>query len=279
MRKFLIPLLMASALVPAAALAQDRDRSAERRAERAERSERGEQPRQERRERSAPAVEVQRSLPSQASDTARERSFGHRGDQQRSERAVEVQRTRDADSDRAFGRRPIVQQDGVARDDPRRPARDRDGRQDRPAPGSTVGSTTQDGQQRGGFGGFRDRIVRDGDRVEHRRDDRRRDDHRDWRRDWRGDHRYDWRRHRDRNRWVFRIGTYYDPYRYGYRRYDIGYRMWPNYYSSNYWLNDPWEYRLPPAYGPYRWVRYYDDALLVNIYTGQVVDVIHHFFW
>jgi len=26
-------------------------------------------------------------------------------------------------------------------------------------------------------------------------------------------------------------------------------------------------------------VRYYDDALLVNIYDGQVVDVIHNFFW
>ena len=51
------------------------------------------------------------------------------------------------------------------------------------------------------------------------------------------------------------------------------------YYGSSYWLNDPWQYRLPPAYGPYRWVRYWDDALLVNIYTGEVVDVIHNFFW
>ena len=49
--------------------------------------------------------------------------------------------------------------------------------------------------------------------------------------------------------------------------------------DSNYWLNDPWQYRLPPAYGPYRWVRYYNDALLVDIYSGQVVDVIYGFFW
>ena len=31
--------------------------------------------------------------------------------------------------------------------------------------------------------------------------------------------------------------------------------------------------------GPYRWVRYYDDVLLVDIYSGEVVDVIHDFFW
>ena len=50
-------------------------------------------------------------------------------------------------------------------------------------------------------------------------------------------------------------------------------------FSSNYWINDPFYYRLPPAYGPYRWVRYYNDALLVDIYTGQVVDVEYDIFW
>ena len=39
-------------------------------------------------------------------------------------------------------------------------------------------------------------------------------------------------------------------------------------------------YRLPyRAAGHVRWVRYWDDALLVDIYTGEVVDVIHNFFW
>jgi hypothetical protein len=36
---------------------------------------------------------------------------------------------------------------------------------------------------------------------------------------------------------------------------------------------------LPPVYGPYRWVRYWDDALLVDVRSGRVVDVIHNFFW
>jgi Ni/Co efflux regulator RcnB len=105
------------------------------------------------------------------------------------------------------------------------------------------------------------------------------DHDRDWSRDWRNDHRYDWHNHRHHHRSLFRLGRYYDPYGWGYRRWSIGFSLWPSYYGSNYWLNDPWMYRLPPAYGPYRWVRYYDDALLVNIYTGQVVDVIYNFFW
>jgi Ni/Co efflux regulator RcnB len=107
----------------------------------------------------------------------------------------------------------------------------------------------------------------------------RQSDHRRWRGDWRRDHRYDWRDHRRHHRSTFHLGFYLDPFGWDYARYGIGWRLWPSYYSSRYWLNDSWQYRLPPAYGPYRWVRYYDDALLVNIYTGEVVDVEYNFFW
>ena len=100
-----------------------------------------------------------------------------------------------------------------------------------------------------------------------------------WSHDWRHDRRYDWYHHRNRHRSLFRIGFYYDPFGWNYRRWSVGSHIWPSYYRSRFWLNDPWQYRLPPAYGPYRWVRYWDDALLVNIYTGEVVDVIHNFFW
>jgi len=96
---------------------------------------------------------------------------------------------------------------------------------------------------------------------------------------WRNDRRYDWRHYRDRNRSHFRIGIYFDPFGYNYRRWSVGSFLNSGYYRSSYWLNDPWQYRLPPAYGPYRWVRYWNDALLVNIYTGEVEDVIHGFFW
>ena len=104
-----------------------------------------------------------------------------------------------------------------------------------------------------------------------------RDNH--WSDSWRNDRRYDWSRYRNQHRSLFRFGIYSDPYGFGYNRMMPGWSMWPNYFQSNYWLNDPWMYRLPPAYGPYRWVRYWDDALLVNTYTGQVVDVVYDFFW
>ncbi|RZM12158.1 MAG: hypothetical protein EOP67_66195, partial [Sphingomonas sp.] len=50
-------------------------------------------------------------------------------------------------------------------------------------------------------------------------------------------------------------------------------------WSRNYWIDDPYSYRLPEAYGPYRWVRYYDDALLVDVRTGVVVDTAYGIFW
>jgi hypothetical protein len=124
--------------------------------------------------------------------------------------------------------------------------------------------------------GYRDgRNNRDGSQYRDR--DR---DHRSWSHDWRRDNRYNWYSYRNSNRNIYRMGQYYSPYsNYRYNRLSIGFRLGSLFYGSRYWINDPWQYRLPEAYGPYRWVRYYDDALLVDIYSGQVVDVIYDFFW
>ncbi|MGL4313295.1 MAG: RcnB family protein [Sphingomonas sp.] len=108
-----------------------------------------------------------------------------------------------------------------------------------------------------------------------------RDGDRRWNNDWRRDRQYDWHGYRDYNRQLYHLPRYYAPYGwgYGYRRFSIGFTLDAILYGENYWISDPFYYRLPPAYGPYRWVRYYDDALLVNIYTGQVVDVVYDIFW
>ena len=103
---------------------------------------------------------------------------------------------------------------------------------------------------------------------------------RNWDHRWRDNNRYDWQRYRNTNRSAFHVGAYYAPYRYyTYRRYGIGSTLGSLFYGSSYWITNPWQYRLPDVWGPYRWVRYYDDVLLVDVYTGQVVDVIHDFFW
>jgi hypothetical protein len=35
------------------------------------------------------------------------------------------------------------------------------------------------------------------------------------------------------------------------------------------------------CYAPrgFRWIRYWDDAVLVDTWTGEVIDVLHNFFW
>jgi len=122
---------------------------------------------------------------------------------------------------------------------------------------------------------YRDRRdgYRDGNRQGYRND-------RQWDRNWRNNNRYDWQRYRQYNRNAYHLGRYYSPYRnYSYRRLNIGFYLDPLFFSQDYWIGDPGYYRLPDVYGPYRWVRYYDDALLVDVYSGEVVDVIYDFFW
>ena len=107
-----------------------------------------------------------------------------------------------------------------------------------------------------------------------------RNDYQQWNRGWRDNDRYDWQRYRTYNRNVYHLGRYYAPYsNYYYQRLGIGFYLDPLFFGQQYWIGDPGYYRLPDVYGPYRWVRYYDDALLVNVYTGEVVDVIYDFFW
>lgn len=102
-----------------------------------------------------------------------------------------------------------------------------------------------------------------------------------WNQGWRNDRRYDWRGYRNSYGDRYRIGRYYAPrgWDYGYRRFSIGFSLSNILFSRNYWIDDPYSYRLPPAYGSLRWIRYYDDALLVDVRNGYVVDVIHDFFW
>jgi nickel/cobalt transporter regulator len=101
-----------------------------------------------------------------------------------------------------------------------------------------------------------------------------------WNRGWRNDNRYDWRGWRNNNRGLFHVGPYYSPYRgYGYNRFSIGVFLDPFFYDQRYWIGDPWEYRLPPAEPGTEWVRYYNDVLLVDVETGEVLDTIYDFFW
>jgi hypothetical protein len=101
-----------------------------------------------------------------------------------------------------------------------------------------------------------------------------------WNHGWRQDNRYDWRGWREQNGQIFHSGRYYPPYRgYLYNRLAVGYYLPAMFFANDYWVENPDYYHLPPVYGPLQWVRYYNDVLLVDTDTGQVVDVIYDFFW
>ena len=107
-----------------------------------------------------------------------------------------------------------------------------------------------------------------------------RSDVRDAREDYREakrEYREDWRDYRRTHSSVYRRGNWHAPFRY--ERIAIGRRLPPAYYGRPFVIVNPGTYRLPPAYGTQRWVRHYDDVLLIDIRTGIVRDVIRSFYW
>ena len=76
---------------------------------------------------------------------------------------------------------------------------------------------------------------------------------------------------------MFRGGQWRAPFRYN--SFTAGVRIAPNYYGQSYWVRDPWRYHLRPVYGAQRWVRHYNDLLLVDTSRGVVIDVIRGFYY
>lgn len=76
----------------------------------------------------------------------------------------------------------------------------------------------------------------------------------------------------------FRVPPYRYPYNWGYRTWRVGERLPYLFLSDGYYIEFG-PYGLPrPPYG-YRWVRFGPDVLLVNVYTGEIVDVVYDIFY
>jgi Ni/Co efflux regulator RcnB len=125
-----------------------------------------------------------------------------------------------------------------------------------------------------------DRAYRSGDprRIRDEREDLRearqelREDVRDRNRAWARD---DWRAYRAGHPALYARGGWHAPFRY--TSFRPGIRIAPAYYAPRYVVVDPWRYRLPPVRGYQRWVRHYDDVVLVDTRRGVVVDVYRGF--
>ncbi len=89
--------------------------------------------------------------------------------------------------------------------------------------------------------------------------------------------REDWRDYRRSHKSDFRAGKFNAPFRY--RSFDVGIRLNPQYYGSRYFVRNTSDYRLPAPGQSKRYVRHYNDLLLVNIRSGRIIDVYRGYFW
>ncbi|KQM65453.1 MULTISPECIES: RcnB family protein [unclassified Sphingomonas] len=89
--------------------------------------------------------------------------------------------------------------------------------------------------------------------------------------------RNDWRTYREGHRNVYARGNWNAPFRY--QTFRPGLAIGRPYYAQRYWIADTGRYRLPPARVNQRWVRHYNDVVLVDYRRGRVIDVIRNFYW
>lgn len=77
----------------------------------------------------------------------------------------------------------------------------------------------------------------------------------------------------------YRVGAYHGPRNFQYRRWSYGERLPSAYYARSFWLLNAISYGLfspPPGL---IWVRYGDDALLIDQYTGEIIQVRYDVFY
>lgn len=77
----------------------------------------------------------------------------------------------------------------------------------------------------------------------------------------------------------FHIGPYRAPYGWYVRSWAFGDFLPRAWFGEPYWIDDFWYYDLPYPPPGFHWVRVGDDALLVDDYSGRILQVIRDIFW
>lgn len=103
-----------------------------------------------------------------------------------------------------------------------------------------------------------------------------RDERRDVR-EARQEYREDWQDYRKDHRNVFRGQRFNAPFKY--RTFNTGVRLNSGYYAPRYYVNNYSTYRLRAPGVNQRYVRHYNDLLLVNVRNGVVVRSYRNFYW
>jgi Ni/Co efflux regulator RcnB len=101
---------------------------------------------------------------------------------------------------------------------------------------------------------------------------------RDWYQQYRGAH-FNFYGNRYYARQRFSIGFYVAPWGYSTRLWGYGDRLPLAYYGSRYLINDYYDYDLyAPPYAT-AWVRVGNDVMLIDLNSGEVLDVVADLFW
>jgi Ni/Co efflux regulator RcnB len=77
----------------------------------------------------------------------------------------------------------------------------------------------------------------------------------------------------------FHAGAYRAPYGYYVRAWGFGDFLPRGWFGQSYWLGDFIDYGLPYPPPGYQWVRVGPDALMVDRFTGRIVQVVRGIFW
>jgi Ni/Co efflux regulator RcnB len=186
-----------------------------------------------------------------------------------------------------FARNPLPR----SREAPNRASPNRATR-NRPGPNRAVPNRQDDWQRRGRFAGNRgdgwngpgperNGAFRGPGRNRYAARDsnwnRRYGDDRYWRRDHGGRRQFFYRGH---YRPAIRLRPYHYPRGYYYTTWRIGAYLPMLFLSAQFFYDDYYQLGLAPPPPGYRWVRYGPDLLLVELYSGQVVDVVTGvFYW
>ena len=81
------------------------------------------------------------------------------------------------------------------------------------------------------------------------------------------------------HRYRYRGGEYRWPRGYSYRRWTFGEFLPSLFFGQDYWIYDYSDYGLPYPPPGAAWVRYGPDALLIDRYSGQIIEVLYGVFY
>jgi len=96
-------------------------------------------------------------------------------------------------------------------------------------------------------------------------------------RSWQG--RFDRRNVTAHHHYRYRGNSWRWPSGYSYRRWTFGMTLPSLFWGSNYWINDYYDYGLGAPPPGTVWVRYGNDAILIDRYSGEILEVVYDQFY